>query len=133
MAMRDGKVSDPVAQMRARSRASAPSWCPIAIAQLVADLAETPDPGKGEALVARLGGDEFVLLLPSSARSAAVAIRDRLRAVTVQLANGDMITASGSVGITSVSEQNSIDDALAASDSRMYRQKTRSSSTVTAR
>ena len=104
----------------------------VAVARAVADLAGTADPGSGEVLVARLGGDEFVLILPSGADVVAVAIRDRLKAVTVPLAHGVTITTSGTVGITSVSEQDSIDEALAAGDSRMYRQKSRSAAGVPA-
>lgn len=105
----------------------------VAVACAIADLAGSADAGSGEALVARLGGDEFVLLLPPGAESVAEAIRDRLKALTVPLGQDVTITASGSVGITSVSEQDSIDAALATGDSRMYRQKSRSAAGVPTR
>ncbi len=68
-----------------------------------------------EDILARHGGDEFVLLLPSSTETAAHATLARLRSAGQQV--------GWSAGIAEWASEESLDDALARADGRLYEEK----------
>ncbi len=74
-------------------------------------------------IVGRLGGDEFVVLLPPGCEDVATRLTDRLRGLAVQLPDGGEVHVTASVGVVTIGPGQTVDDAVAEVDGRMYRAK----------
>ena len=74
-------------------------------------------------VVGRLGGDEFVVLLPPGCESVAGRLRDQLAHLEVLLPDEDSVRTSASVGITTMTTGQTVDQALAVVDGGMYERK----------
>ena len=76
-------------------------------------------------VIGRLGGEEFVALLPGTLTEAAIAaerVRTALAAASV-VRNGQLVTATVSVGVACGSPSTAIDDLIARADAALYRAK----------
>ncbi|MEI4270272.1 GGDEF domain-containing protein [Klenkia sp. LSe6-5] len=92
------------------------------VLQAVAAVAQESAEATG-GVVGRLGGDEFVVLLPPGAEALAHRLRERLARLDVLLPDEDSVTASASVGVTIMTADRTVDEALAEVDAAMFDRK----------
>jgi len=74
-------------------------------------------------VLGRLGGDEFVALLPPGCEAVAARLREHLARLDVLLPDDDSVRTSASVGITTLTPGQTVDQALAEVDGGMYERK----------
>jgi len=79
-------------------------------------------------VVARFGGEEFIILLPLTNIQGAYELAEKLRVVTqdskVKIDNGDIVTFTISLGISSIDKSDSIEEFLHRADKALYAAKT---------